>query len=100
MSDEGRDFDSVLKEAQDKGFAEADPSFDVEGIDSAHKIAVISRLIYGTPVNFDDVYILSMNEGDFPRKSYSISFIPYNTIPDIEEGLSPTLIKFAPTTFK
>lgn len=57
MSDGGHDFDTVLKEAQDMGYAEADPTFDVEGIDSAHKIAVLTRLAYGTPVNFDDIYV-------------------------------------------
>jgi homoserine dehydrogenase len=57
MSDGDYDFDTVLKEAQDKGYAEADPTFDIEGIDSAHKIAVLTRLAYGTPVNFDDIYV-------------------------------------------
>ena len=57
MSDGGHDFDSVLKEAQEKGYAEADPTFDIEGIDSAHKIAVLTRLAYGTPVNVDDIYV-------------------------------------------
>ncbi len=57
MSDEGLAFDLVLKEAQDKGFAEADPTFDIEGIDSAHKIAVLTRLAYGTSVDFDDIYV-------------------------------------------
>jgi homoserine dehydrogenase len=57
MSDENCDFDSALKEAQEKGFAEADPTFDIEGIDSAHKIAVLTRLAYGTPVSFDDIMV-------------------------------------------
>ena len=57
MSDEHCNFDLALKEAQEKGFAEADPTFDVEGIDSAHKIAILSQLAYGTPVNFDDINI-------------------------------------------
>ena len=57
MSDEHCDFDLALKEAQEKGFAEADPTFDVEGIDSAHKISILSQLAYGTPVNFDDINI-------------------------------------------
>jgi len=57
MSDGDHDFDSVLKEAQDKGYAEADPTFDIEGIDSAHKIAVLTRLAYGTPVSLDDIYV-------------------------------------------
>jgi homoserine dehydrogenase len=57
MSDENCGFDSALKEAQEKGFAEADPTFDIEGIDSAHKIAVLTRLAYGTPVPFDDITV-------------------------------------------
>ena len=57
MSDENCAFDLALKEAQEKGFAEADPTFDIEGIDSAHKIAILSQLAYGTPVNFDDITI-------------------------------------------
>ncbi|CAI2718458.1 homoserine dehydrogenase [Nitrospina watsonii] len=57
MTDENLDFEVVLKEAQEKGFAEADPTFDVEGIDSAHKIAILSRLSFGTSVHFEDIYI-------------------------------------------
>ena len=57
MSDGKHDFETVLKEAQDKGYAEADPTFDIDGIDSAHKIAVLTRLAYGTPVSLDDIYV-------------------------------------------
>jgi len=57
MSDEGCDFDSALKEAQEKGFAEADPTFDIEGIDSAHKIAILSRLAFGTSVDADNILV-------------------------------------------
>lgn len=57
MSDEHCDFDVALEEAQKKGFAEANPTFDIEGIDSAHKISILTRLAYGTPVNFDDITI-------------------------------------------
>lgn len=57
MTDERMHFASALKEAQAKGFAEADPTFDIDGIDSAHKIAVLTRLAYGTPVAFDDIYV-------------------------------------------
>jgi len=57
MSDGNHDFETALKEAQDKGYAEADPTFDIEGIDSAHKITVLTRLAYGTPVNLDDIYV-------------------------------------------
>ncbi len=57
MSDGDHDFETALKEAQGKGYAEADPTFDIEGIDSAHKIAVLTRLAYGTPVSLDDIYV-------------------------------------------
>lgn len=57
MTDEDLDFELVLKEAQEKGYAEADPTFDIEGIDSAHKIAILSRLAFGTSVNVDDIYV-------------------------------------------
>ncbi len=57
MRETGRDFDDVLKEAQDLGYAEADPSFDVDGVDAAHKVAILTSLAFGTEVNFDEVNI-------------------------------------------
>lgn len=62
MSDENCDFDVALKEAQEKGFAEADPTFDIEGVDSAHKIAVLTRLAFGTPVEFDDIKVSGISQ--------------------------------------
>ncbi|MBT5550401.1 MAG: homoserine dehydrogenase [Nitrospina sp.] len=62
MSDENCDFQTALKEAQEKGFAEADPTFDIEGIDSAHKIAVLTRLAFGTPVSFDDITVSGISD--------------------------------------
>lgn len=56
MSDEGKPFDVVLKEAQSLGFAEADPTFDIEGIDTAHKLAIVLSLAYGKRVNLKDIY--------------------------------------------
>ena len=56
MTNEGRKFEEVLKEAQARGYAEADPTFDIEGIDSAHKLAVLTMLAFGTPVRFEDIY--------------------------------------------
>jgi homoserine dehydrogenase len=56
MTHEGSPFETVLKEAQKQGYAEADPTFDVEGIDSAHKIAILAMLAFGTPVDFNQVY--------------------------------------------
>lgn len=51
MEKDGRDFDVVLKEAQDKGFAEADPTFDIDGIDAAHKLAILASLCFGTALD-------------------------------------------------
>ncbi len=46
-----------LKDAQDLGYAEADPSFDIDGVDAAHKLAILSSLAFGTKVDFDSVYV-------------------------------------------
>lgn len=56
MRDKGRDFADVLKEAQELGYAEADPTFDVEGIDAAHKLVILASLAFGIPLEFDKVY--------------------------------------------
>ena len=57
MITEGADFNTVLKEAQEKGYAEADPTADVEGQDACRKIAILSSLAYGKFLNFENVYI-------------------------------------------
>ncbi len=57
MRDKGLDFDTVLKEAQRLGYAEADPTFDIEGIDAAHKITILSAIAFGIPMQFDKAYI-------------------------------------------
>ena len=56
MTDEGLDFDSVLKDAQDKGYAEKDPTADVEGYDACRKIAILTSLAYGKQLDFEDIY--------------------------------------------
>ncbi len=56
MRDKGREFADVLAEAQQLGYAEADPTFDVEGIDAAHKLAILGSLAFGIPLQFDKVY--------------------------------------------
>ena len=56
MREEGRDFADVLKEAQARGYAEADPTFDVEGVDAAHKITILSSIAFGIPLQFDKAY--------------------------------------------
>jgi homoserine dehydrogenase len=56
MRDKGREFADVLSEAQQLGYAEADPTFDVEGIDAAHKLAILGSLAFGMPLRFDATY--------------------------------------------
>lgn len=56
MRDKGRDFADVLKEAQQLGYAEADPAIDVEGIDAAHKLTILASIAFGVPLQFDKVY--------------------------------------------
>ncbi|MGM0593922.1 MAG: homoserine dehydrogenase, partial [Pseudomonadota bacterium] len=56
MGDEGRDFADVLAEAQRLGYAEADPTFDVEGIDAAHKLTILASIAFGMPLNFEAVH--------------------------------------------
>ncbi len=57
ITDDGSSFESALKQAQDNGFAEADPALDIEGIDTAHKLAILTSLAYGMEINFKDIYI-------------------------------------------
>ena len=56
MRDKGRDLDDVLAEAQALGYAEADPTFDVEGIDAAHKLTILASIAFGLPLQFEKVY--------------------------------------------
>lgn len=56
MRDKGRDFSEVLKEAQELGYAEADPTFDVEGIDAAHKLTILASLAFGVELQFEKTY--------------------------------------------
>ncbi len=57
MRDKGLDFDVVLKEAQRLGYAEADPTFDIEGVDAAHKATLLASLAFGVPVQFDKAHV-------------------------------------------
>ncbi len=56
MTDGGGEFEQVLREAQEKGFAETDPSMDIDGIDPAHKLAILVSLAYGARVHFEEIY--------------------------------------------
>ncbi len=57
MGERGREFADVLAEAQKLGYAEADPSFDIDGVDAAHKLAILTALAFGRPVDFASVYV-------------------------------------------
>jgi len=57
MEETGRDFAEVLAEAQELGYAEADPGFDIDGVDAAHKIAILTSVAFGCPVDFDHVHV-------------------------------------------
>jgi len=57
MRDKGLDFDAALKDAQRLGYAEADPTFDIEGVDAAHKVTIMSAIAFGIPVQFDKAYV-------------------------------------------
>lgn len=81
MEKEGSDFDTVLKEAQDKGYAERNPEADVEGYDACRKIAILSSLIYGKNVNFEHIYTegitkITTNDFAYAKKSgYTIKLL-------------------------
>jgi homoserine dehydrogenase len=100
MTNEGRKFDEVLKEAQAKGYAEADPTFDIEGIDSAHKLAVLTMLAYGTPVKFDDIYTegiskISPIDIEFAKElGYKIKLLAITKMVgnEIEARVHPTML--------
>lgn len=100
MTDHGSDFAAVLKEAQQLGYAEADPTFDIEGVDTAHKIALLSGLCFGTRVDFDQVYIEGISDIDavdisFAKQmGYKIKLLAIgkNHGDQIEVRVHPTMI--------
>lgn len=57
ISETGMAFDVALKQAQDNGYAEADPTLDIEGFDAAHKLAIITAIAYGIPIKYDQIYV-------------------------------------------
>jgi homoserine dehydrogenase len=100
MREKGTSFDTVLKEAQRLGYAEADPTFDIEGIDAAHKISILSALAFGTPMHFDQAYIEGISKLDAvdikyaDRMGYRIKLlgITRRTPEGVELRVHPTLI--------
>lgn len=100
MRDKQRDFDSVLAEAQRLGYAEADPTFDVEGIDAAHKLTILASIAFGIPLQFEKVYTegiskITREDVDFASElGYSIKHlgVTRRTEAGIELRVHPTLI--------
>ena len=100
MHDRGRDFDDVLKEAQALGYAEEDPTFDVEGIDAAHKLCILSSLAFGIPLQFDAVYTEGITRISIEDMAYAGELgyrikhlgIARRTDKGIEMRVHPTLI--------
>ncbi len=100
MRDKGLDFDVVLKEAQRLGYAEADPTFDIEGVDAAHKATIMSAIAFGVPVQFDKAYVegitkLSATDIRYAEQlGYRIKLlgIARRTDEGIELRVHPTLI--------
>ncbi len=82
-----RSFDEVLKEAQEKGYAEAEPSFDVDGIDTAHKLAILTSLAYGCAPAIDKVYTegirrISLREMQFAARAWLYDQITRHRVAD------------------
>ena len=100
MRSKGLDFDAVLREAQRLGYAEADPTFDIEGIDAAHKITLLCAIAFGVPVQFDKVYIegITKLQGADIRYAEQLGYrikllgITRRTPAGIELRVHPTLI--------
>ncbi len=100
MRDKGLPFDTVLKEAQARGYAEADPTFDIEGVDAAHKTTILSALAFGIPMQFTKAYtegITKLTQDDIKyaeHLGYRIKLlgITKRTERGIELRVHPTLI--------
>ena len=100
ITDEGIDFRDALAKATEAGYAEADPTLDVEGFDTAHKLAILTSLAYGTEVDFDDIYIEGITQItpldiDFARQfGYRIKLlaISKNHGDRVEARVHPTMI--------
>jgi homoserine dehydrogenase len=100
MRDKGRAFDDVLAEAQALGYAEADPTFDIEGIDAAHKLSILSSIAFGIPLQFEKTYtegISKISRDDVTYASelgYNIKHlgIARRTKDGVEQRVHPTMI--------
>jgi homoserine dehydrogenase len=101
-AEDGSSFEDVLAEAQKNGFAEADPTLDIEGIDTAHKLAILTSLAFGMEINFQDIYIEGISkitpmDIEFAREfGYRIKLlaITKDTGDTVEVRVHPTMIPF------
>jgi len=101
MEEEGRSFKEVLADAQDLGYAEADPSFDIGGIDAAHKLACMTSLAFGTRTDFSSIFIEGIEQitlSDIKNANelgYKIKLlgVALATPDGIEQRVHPTLVK-------
>ncbi|MCU7930665.1 MAG: homoserine dehydrogenase [Candidatus Thiodiazotropha sp. (ex Codakia rugifera)] len=100
MRDKGREFADVLKEAQGLGYAEADPTFDVEGIDAAHKLTILGSIAFGIPLQFEKTYTEGITKIEPQDVEYADQFgyrikhlgITRKTASGIEMRVHPTMI--------
>lgn len=100
MRDKGREFADVLKEAQALGYAEADPTFDVEGIDAAHKLTILGSIAFGIPLQFEKTYTEGITKIEPQDVEYADQFgyrikhlgITRKTETGIEMRVHPTMI--------
>ncbi|MEE9310017.1 MAG: homoserine dehydrogenase [Cocleimonas sp.] len=100
MRDKGRSFDDVLAEAQALGYAEADPTFDVEGIDAAHKLTILSSIAFGIPLQFDKTYTEGISKITLDDVAYAEELgyrikhlgVARRTEAGVEQRVHPTLI--------
>lgn len=100
MRDKGLDFNTVLKQAQALGYAEADPTFDIEGVDAAHKATIMASIAYGIPMQFDKAYVegITKLEASDIRYAEDLGYrikllgITKRTPEGIELRVHPTLI--------
>jgi homoserine dehydrogenase len=102
ITDDGSSFEAALSGAQAKGFAESDPTLDIEGFDTAHKLAILTSIAYGTEINFKDIYIEGISKitpldiefaGQFGYRIKLLA-ISKNRGASVEARVHPTMIPF------
>ena len=102
MSEQGREFDDILAECQKLGYAESDPSFDIDGIDTAHKLAILSSVAFGCEINFEAIHIegirhISPMDMQFAEElGYKIKLlgIASNQNEGLEQRVHPCMVPF------